>query len=166
MTEPAIEFPAFTIPMSDPERWWEGIDFHFSHDGMTLLNRDQRKSRSQVGRILVDLSGRAWRIVGMSDLGMEADGPLDRFWASVFGSHRVHYELSDELGLALDEIKDRVCTAIKDHPDAWRDDEAIAGEGGRPPRDEQEMLEELLAKVRGAKSILELMAVLDFHGRD
>ena len=166
MTEPVFEFPVFTIPMSDPERSWDGIDFHFSHDSLTLLSRDQRKSRDQVGRLLVDLSGRAWRIVGMTDLGMEAGGLVERLYVRAFGVHRIRYELSEELRLTLDRIKEQVCTAIRDHPDIWRDDEAIAGEGGRPPRDEQEMLEELMTKVRNAKSILELMAVLDFHGRD
>jgi hypothetical protein len=166
MTPPELQFPVFTIPTSDPTDSIEDIELYFSHDSLTLLARDRRNSRDQVGRLLVDFSGRGWRVTDMIDLGMEAHGLVERLYARLFGVHRIRYELSEELHLTFDEIKDRVRTAIREHPDAWRDDEAVAGEGGRPPRDEQEMLEELLAKVGGAKSILELMAVLDFHGRD
>ncbi len=61
--------------------------------------------------------------------------------------------------MSLDAIKERVCTAIASNPDAWRDDEAIAGEDG-PPRDEQEMLDELQTKVREAQSVPEIISAL------
>ena len=46
--------------------------------------------------------------------------------------------------------------SIQANPDDWRDDEAIAGEAG-PPRDEQELLDELKASVRAAASLPQII---------
>lgn len=51
------------------------------------------------------------------------------------------------------------CASITANPDRWRDDEAIAGEDG-PPRDEQEMLDELQAGVRKAETLPQLINAL------
>jgi len=61
--------------------------------------------------------------------------------------------------MTLDEVKDRVAASIQSNPDDWRDDEAIAGEAG-PPREEQELLDELKASVRAAASLPQIINVL------
>ena len=77
----------------------------------------------------------------------------------------IKLQISAELHLPFEEIRESVATAILADPWAWKDDEAVAGEGGLPPRDEKEMFDELVASVRNTKSPLELMAVIDFHGK-
>jgi len=44
-------------------------------------------------------------------------------------------------------VKERAVASVRANPDDGRDDEAIAGEAG-PPRDEEELLDELEAAVR------------------
>jgi len=51
------------------------------------------------------------------------------------------------------------CASIEANPDDWRDDEAIAGEDG-PPREEQEMLDELQEAVRTAQTLPQLINAL------
>ena len=61
--------------------------------------------------------------------------------------------------MTLEQVKDRVAASIQANPDDWRDDEAIAGEAG-PPREEQELLDELEASVRAAASLPQIINVL------
>lgn len=61
--------------------------------------------------------------------------------------------------MSLSEVKERVCASIRANPDDWRDDEAIAGEAG-PPRDEEELLEEMQAAVRAAETLPQLISAL------
>jgi hypothetical protein len=68
-------------------------------------------------------------------------------------------QLIQQPPLSLDEIKERACAPIDANPDDWRDDEAIAGEAA-PPRDEQDMLDELQASARAARSLLQLIHAL------
>jgi hypothetical protein len=161
-----FRFPILTIPGLDPERWWELVNVHASEEEFTKLDRHERKVREEVGRVLVDADGRSWRVLDLTDRGIDARGPWRWFWAWVFGKHRVEYEISAELGLPFKDIKDNMCAAIRAKPDSWRCDEAIAGEDGEEPRDEQEMLEELIAKIRGARDPLEIIAAINAHGED
>jgi hypothetical protein len=73
--------------------------------------------------------------------------------------YRVSCELSEAGILPLDQLKERVCASIDADPERWWDDEAIAGEDG-PPRDAQEMLDELQIEVRKARSVQEIISVL------
>lgn len=73
--------------------------------------------------------------------------------------YRVSCGLSEAPPLSFHQLKDRVCSAIDGNPEQWWDDEALAGEDG-PPRDEQEMREELKAEVRRAESVAEIIKAL------
>lgn len=163
MTDLPFKFPILTVPGLDPEKWWERVDIHEDENWFTTLDRHDLKTREQVGRVLMDAAGRSWRIVDLHDLGLKGSGLWERFWSAVFGNHRVRYEFSEELHLPFEDIKESICTAIRAKPDSWRCDEAIAGEDG-PPREEEEMLEELIGKVRKAKSPRKLMAVIQSWG--
>jgi hypothetical protein len=59
--------------------------------------------------------------------------------------------------MTFEDAKARLCAAIQNNPDHWRDDEAIAGEGGRPPVKEQDLLDEMKAQVMRSNSVLELI---------
>ena len=73
--------------------------------------------------------------------------------------HRISQEIVEERKLLFAELQERICASIAANPDSWRDDEAIAGEDG-PPRDEQEMLDDLQAAVRKARTVTQVINAL------
>jgi len=77
----------------------------------------------------------------------------------VFLTQPLEQELVELPPLSFGEVQDRFCSAIQNNPDYWRDDEAIAGEDG-PPRDEQELLDEMKAQVMRARNVPELISNL------
>lgn len=107
------------------------------------------------GLILNSKDGRRWEIKGVRDGGVVGNWPpFVKGIISRLPFFRRH-AIVDAVELephSLDQIKDRTVEIIRANPDDWRDDEAIAGEDGEP-RDEQEMLEELIAAVRAAPSV-------------
>jgi hypothetical protein len=113
---------------------------------------------------IADASGRSWEVVRVTDLGIIK--PLwERLirWLLQQSVHRIQQDLIALEPLALDAIKERVCDCIQANPDDWRDDEAIAGEDG-PPREEQELLDELKKAVRQARSVPQIInALYDEH---
>lgn len=163
MSDLPFKFPILTVPGLDPEKWWELVNIHEDEDEFTTLDRHELQSREEVGRVVLDIQGRSWRILDVQDLGLKGTGLWGRFWSGVFGNHRVKYAVSEELRLSFEDIRESICTAIRAKPDSWRCDEAIAGEDG-PPREEEEMLEELIAKVRGAQNPRTLKAVIESWG--
>lgn len=77
--------------------------------------------------------------------------------------HKLEQELVELKPLSLDEVKARACEAIQANPDDWRDDEAIAGEDG-PPREEQDLLDELKNRIRSSNSVSQILnALFDEH---
>jgi hypothetical protein len=160
MSSLPFKFPVLSIPIPGQRGWWARVECLSSAQPLTLLGRRDRKRGGGVGLLIVDASGRAWRITGMIDRDIKPRHPIAWMFHVVFGIHPVEYELVEET-LSFAEIKSRVCEAIQAYSSAWRDDEALAGEDG-PPRDEQEMLEEVKTKVRRANTVLELMAIIGF----
>lgn len=107
------------------------------------------------GLILNSKDGRRWEIKSVRDGGVVGNWPgLIKGIVSrlPFLTHHAIVEAVELEPHSLDQIKDRTVEIIRANPDDWRDDEAIAGEDGEP-RDEQEMLEELIAAVRAAPSL-------------
>ncbi len=162
MTLPAFQYPVLGI----------GPNVHRFGKGETLREfRDERAFKTcdawaldhdaLIGMQLVDGTGRSWRIRGVKRL--RASGSL--LWrVIVFLLSEQWYDIEVDVveaePISFDEVKSRICKSIDDNPDDWRDDEAIAGESG-PPRDEQEMLEELKAHVRSSKSLAEILEKVD-----
>jgi hypothetical protein len=109
---------------------------------------------------VADAAGRRWKIVEVVDLGII--GPL---WMRALRAllqqsvHRLRLDLIELEPQTLDDVKARVCACIQANPDDWRDDEAIAGEAG-PPREEQELLDELKTAVRNAQSVPQIISAL------
>lgn len=103
--------------------------------------------------VLVGRDLRCWKVVDVLDLG--AAGPFgERVFRFLVGQsdHRIEQEIAEIGSMTLEQLKARAATSIQANPDDWRDDEAIAGEAG-PPRDEQELLDELVAAVHAAPSV-------------
>lgn len=71
-------------------------------------------------------------------------------------TYKVTQDLAPEPALAFEDLQARVCAAIQNDPDSFRDDEAIAGEDG-PPREEQDLLDELKAGVMVCRTVPEIL---------
>jgi hypothetical protein len=110
--------------------------------------------------ILVDSSEKVWRITGLVDLG--PTNPIRRLIPFLRGDgrHRIQYEVVEEPPIPFPEVVERVCASMWANLDDWRDDEAIAGENGKP-KDETKMMERRVARVRKTKSIKKLADLLD-----
>lgn len=107
----------------------------------------------------MDVEGRCWRISWVRDLG-RTGGLWSRmllFFSGLAGDHRVEQTLVPIPEMTFQDVKRRLCAAIQNNPDHWRDDEAIAGEGGQPPVAEQDLLDEMKAQVMRSNSVLELI---------
>lgn len=115
----------------------------------------------RLGMVLVGRELRCWKVVGVVDLGVVARP----FWEQVLRFvvrqrlHRIAQEIAEIEPMTLEQLKARAAASIQANPDDWRDDEAIAGEAG-PPRDEQELLDELADAVRAAPSVPQIINAL------
>ena len=163
MNAPPFQFPVISIcrtvgPYARPDE--EHVTFFLGEADFAVCTSWDLKFHARVDMFLADSAGRCWRIVKVHDLG--ATGSLlERIILSLLQQrrHRVSCELDELEAIPLSALKARVCAAIAGNPDPWRDDEAIAGEDG-PPRDEQEMLDELQDKVRKAQSVPQIINAL------
>jgi hypothetical protein len=164
MTAEAITFPALGIGR-DVGRFAradrEDVVCFPDEKGFLICEAWDLKHESRIGMLLIDSTGRNWTIRGVRSRGLA--GPLwRRVLLFVFrqSEYFVDHELVEETPLSFDAVKHRVCASIDANPDTWRNDEAIAGESG-PPREEQELYDELKARVRAAKDLGELVEVLE-----
>ena len=138
----------------------ERLDWFLDEEDFSTCTSWDLKVGARQGMLLADSAGRCWRIVRVLDLGVTRG-----FWERALrfvlqqSVHRISQEIVEEVPCLLSELKERVCVSIAANPDSWRDDEAIAGENG-PPRDEQEMLDELQAAVRQARTLPQVINVL------
>jgi hypothetical protein len=110
--------------------------------------------------VLVGPDLRSWKVLGVVDLGV-----VRSFWERVFrfllrqSVHRIDQQLAELEPMTLEQVKVRAAASIQANPDDWRDDEAISGEAGSP-RDEQELLDEIVAAVHAAGSLPQIIEVL------
>ncbi|OXE37346.1 MAG: hypothetical protein CGW95_01945 [Phenylobacterium zucineum] len=114
----------------------------------------------RLGLELVGPDLRCWRVTEVVDKGV-----VRPFWERLFrwlvqqSVHLIDQQVEVIDPITLDQVKDRVAASIQANPDDWRDDEAIAGEAG-PPREEQELLDEMVASVRAAASVPQIINAL------
>jgi hypothetical protein len=161
MTALPFQFPILTFspdPARDgaPER--EFLDYFVDSEGFATCESWKLKFRD--GMTVADSNGLCWTITDVQNLGS-----IGSFWMRAVrvllrcSLYRVSCGVSAAAPLSLHGLKDRVCSAIDGNPEQWWDDEALAGEAG-PPRDEQEMLDELKTEVRRARSVAEIIKAL------
>jgi hypothetical protein len=136
------------------------LDYFLNDDDFSTCTSWDLKHGARQGMLLADSAGRCWRIASVEDLGVTR-GLLERVLRFLLQQsvHRISQELTEEPALLLVELQERVCASIAANSDSWRDDEAIAGEDG-PPRHEQEMLDELQAAVREARTLPQVLNAL------
>ena len=124
----------------------------------------QLRHGERLGMVLVDRDLRCWSVIGVVDLGVTKP-----FWERIFrflvqqSLHRIDQQIAEIEPMTLEQVKARTVASIQANPDDWRDDEAIAGEVG-PPRDEQDLLDELAAAVRSAASVPQIINALYDEG--
>ncbi|WP_340646006.1 hypothetical protein [Phenylobacterium sp.] len=135
---------------------WFGSDEDFSTGTQWDIKHDARR-----GMILVDATGRSWEVVGVRNLGIVGSflGRIVRF---VFqqSNYALEHELAERPPMSLEVAKVRICASIKANPDAWRDDEAIAGENGEP-QEESKLLTRMLARVHRVKTFRGLRGAVE-----
>lgn len=163
MTGLPLRFPILAfVPDYEPSLvvGREQIEVHFNEDWFTTVSEWHLKNQTRIGVEFVDFNGRTWRINAVSDLGSIGEN----FWQRMFGNmRRVQYDLSELPALPMDAIKERLCESIRTNSIVgWRRQPAF-GAPGWPPRDNRTVLQDFLEKIRGASSLLELIAVLYFQ---
>lgn len=157
-TFPALAFCRDVGPHSEAGR--EKVDYFLGPEDFSTCTSWDLQHGSRVGMVLVGPDLKCWNVVSVIDHGVV--GP---FWERVFrflvqqSVHRIDQQIEAIDPMMLNQVKDRVAASIQANPDDWRDDEAIAGEAG-PPREEQELLDELEASVRAAGSMPQIINVL------
>lgn len=131
------------------------------------LHASEGRGEGRIGMVVVGNDGRCWKVLSVTAGGIAWSGPWPiKLLRSLFGMNRRHanYELLELPPMSLDQVKDKVVEIIMQRPDSWWDDEAIAGEDGEP-REAEEMIDELIARVRNATSMLEVSDVVEYpHG--
>lgn len=134
---------------------WFLEDDDFSTCTLWALTHGER-----LGMVLVGRDLRCWKVLRVVDLGVTRP-----FWERVFrflvrqSVHRIDQEITQIEPMTLEQVKVRTVASIQANPDDWRDDEAIAGESA-PPRDEQDLLDELADAVCAAVSVPEIINAL------
>jgi hypothetical protein len=130
---------------------WESFSTCISWD----LKHGQRHGMVVVGSDLC-----VWEVREVVDLGVV--GPI---WERVLrflvqqSVHRIDQRLIELEPMSLEQLKARVAAAVPGDPAVWWDDDVIAGVDG-PPREEQELLDEVLARVQAARSIPQIINAL------
>jgi hypothetical protein len=147
-----LKYPLVGLADTQPGR--ESWELFWDAEFFSTCSR--REVADRTGMLIIDVEGRCWRISSVRDLG-----PTGGFWSRTFlfftGDHRVDQALVPIPEMTFEDAKARLCAAIQNNPDHWRDDEAIAGEGGRPPVNEQDLLDEMKVQVIRSNSTLELV---------
>ncbi len=131
-----------------------------------LREASQRELKldERVGMVLADSSGQCWTILKAWSIGYCAPR-----WRRILQTllndgdnirHHVRHEIEAGERTPFPEVQERVCRAIDGDPEAWMDDEVLAGESG-PPLLIEDVLNALKAAVRRAATVQEILDGLD-----
>lgn len=147
-----LKYPLVGLADAQPGR--ESWELFWDAEFFSTCGR--REVAQRVGMLIVDVEGRCWRISSVRNLGLTG-GIWSRTFLFLTGDHRVDQTLDPIPEMTFDDVKARLCAAIQNNPDHWRDDEAIAGEAGQPPIKEEDLLDEMKTQVMRSNSVLELI---------
>lgn len=163
MTDLPLQFPALAL-IPDYGAWakegLEEVEHFMTEEEFTQVSGWDLKHKPLTAMFVVDATGKCWRVRSWTKAGVAGKGLLKLVRFLIRTCLVIRYQLEEAPTLPFEEVRRRVCESIQTHPDRYRDDEAIAGEAG-PPRDEQEMLDELTEKARAASNMRELIDVLE-----
>lgn len=165
MTPAGVAFPAVAFHWSVGRYAVPGVEkvvwFVDEPDFSTCTSWDL-KYGSRERMVLVDSDLRSWTITKIVDRGRVGTWLAKLLlWMVQQSVHRVDQELAEGEPVQFDALKSRIYASIRSNTDYWWDDEAIAGEAG-PPRDEADLMNELLARVRAASSVAGIIDALEF----
>jgi hypothetical protein len=168
MTSLPLQFPVLVL-IPDYGAWaqegLEMVDWHMTEEDFVEVDGWDFKHKPFTGMLVIDVTGRCWRVLGWTKAGASGKGLIKLLRFLLRFRLLIKYQLEETTALPFQEVRRRVCESIQSHPDRYRDDEAIAGEAG-PPRDEQEMLDELTDKARNTSNIRELIGVFDTWSKE
>ena len=141
----AFEYPVLGI--SGDNDLWGFRDYR----QLTTCGRRTLRDDMQRGMELVDAGGRRWRVVGVRRLGKSRSFLPWLFWTllTAVPNYSIEQDLEPLEPLTLDDLKDRVCSAMKAHPEFWCDDPESAAE-----------LSQRIRQVRKAKKVAGIDDVL------
>lgn len=165
-----LSFPALTFEPyegADSKPGDEDVDCITDAKYFWTLHASEGGGEGRVGMVVVGNDGRCWKVLSVTagDIAWSGPWPI-KLLRSLVGLNRrqANCELLELPPMSLEQIKDKVVEIIMQRPWAWWDDEAIAGEDGEP-REAEEMIDELIARVRNAASMSEVSDVVEHpHG--
>jgi len=150
VSEIAFEFPVLGI--SDDNDLWGFSDLR----QLTTCGPRTLKENMQLGMELVDAGGRRWRVEGVRRMGRSKPLIPWLIKSALSGpTYRIEQELAPMAPLTLDEVKERLASSMRAHPEFWCDDPESASEL-------RARLEEV-AKVRAFTSIHDLLGLDTFE---
>lgn len=156
MSLPGLAYPLVGLADSLPGR--ETWDWFWGVEDFSICEAWRLKARPEM--LIVDSEGRCWRISSVRDLGAAGNFRTRVLRFLVRQSlHRLDQVLVPLPLMTFGDFQRRLCAAIQNNPDYWRDDEAIAGEDAQP-REEQDLLDELKAQVMCAGGVPDLVSRL------
>ncbi|MDB5423662.1 MAG: hypothetical protein JWQ29_1078 [Phenylobacterium sp.] len=138
----------------------ERLDYFLNEYHVSTCTSWDLKHGARQSMLLIDCTGRCWRVVDVEDLGVTGG-----LWERVLrflvqqSVHRVAQEIVEEAALSLHDLKERVCASIEADRDRWRGDDIVLGEDGEV-RGDQEILDELQAAVRKAETLPQVINAL------
>jgi hypothetical protein len=163
MIDPPLQFPALAL-IPDYGAWakegLERVEHFMTEEEFTQVDGWDLKHKPLTAMLVIDATGKCWRVRSWAKAGVAGNGLLKLLRFLIRTRLVIRYQLEQAPTLPFEEVRRRVCESIRSHPDLYRDDEAIAGEAG-PPRDEQEMLDELTGRAGAASNMRELIEVLE-----
>ena len=154
--------------MSDPGIQWPAIGFQRKLEVSTYANAEQfsvaheKYIYMREGMVLVDSALRQWKVDRVTKLSQTGS-----LWYRILCSfyRLVPYRLAQRvtyLGeITLDEVKRLIIERIDGDPEAWWNDEVMAGEDG-PPIEEEVYLETVRERIRHAKDMTAFFAMDEF----
>lgn len=129
MSLPGLAYPLLGLADSLPRR--ETWDWFWDVEDFSICESWRLKARPEM--LIVDSEGRCWRISSVRDLGVAGNFRTRVLRFLVRQSlHRLDQVLVPLPSMTFGDFQRRLCAAIQNNPDYWRDDEAIAGEDGQP----------------------------------
>ena len=148
-----MRFPALLFKPPDEVETCPDAD-HFS-----VASTNDFRFSSLVGMVIVDSDQHAWSVRSVTKL-REIGAFWSRLVSAISRQHQylVRYDLVDLGNLSLADIKGRILAAMDANPEAWWDDEVIAGEAG-PPVYEEDFMANLRKEVQEAQDMSALFAM-------
>lgn len=136
----------------------EEVEWSIDEDDFTQVSGWDLKHKPFTSMSIIDVEGHCWRVTGFTKVGIAGQGLMKLFRFIARACIRLRYDYETVSPISFEEVRRRACESIRTHAWVYRDDETSAGET-EEPREEQEMLDELIGKARAATDMRSLIGV-------